>query len=60
MPKCYVCQGEGPHVTEMTDGRTSYDVCDSCRPFVNLLFHVHGSLNTAVREAVQAKRGSKD
>ena len=44
----------------MTDGVTSHTVCDDCRSLVNTLFHVYRSLSTAVLEAAQAKRGSRD
>jgi hypothetical protein len=57
--KCFVCHGTNT-VTEMTDGRTSHNVCDSCRELVNMLFVIYQSLNEAVLEAAQAKRGSKE
>lgn len=55
---CVVCQQMNG--AEMTDGRTRHAVCDVCREFVNVLFFVYGSLNTAVREAAQAKRGTTE
>ena len=57
MKQCFVCHGEGNHVSDMTDGRTSHLVCDGCRELVNMLFFVHRSLGVAVLEAAQAKRG---
>jgi hypothetical protein len=53
---CMVCGGsEG--VSEMTDGRELYPVCDVCRELVNLFFHVYGSLAEAIRQAQTAKGG---
>ena len=57
---CFVCQGGIGVVTEMTDGAFSTTVCDGCRELVTLMFHVHRDLMTAVLEAAQAKRGTRD
>ena len=56
--KCFVCHGENNTVSEMTDGRTNHMVCDFCRELVTPFFLIYGSLQMAVMEAAQAKRGS--
>jgi hypothetical protein len=55
--QCFVCQGTDNHVSEMTDGKSRHLVCDGCRVLVNMMFAVYGSLERAVQEATQAKRG---
>jgi len=55
--RCFVCLGEGNHVSEMTDGLTNHLVCDGCRELVTPFFYIYGSLSKAVSEAAQAKRG---
>ena len=60
MKQCFVCHGEGNHVSDMTDGRTSHLVCDGCRELVTPFFYVFGNLTRAVQEAAQAKRGSRE
>lgn len=56
--ECNVCKGTRG-VAEMTDGRTPVQLCDGCRPLVVSLFHIHGSLTTAVWEAAKAKGGAE-
>ena len=57
--ECFVCGGgeECEVVSQMTDGRYGYAVCDACRTLVMVLFQIHGSLSKAVLEAAQALRG---
>ena len=57
MDKCLVCDTEGPSVTEMTDGRDHYPVCDDCRDLVKVFFGVYLSIKTAVIEAAYTQRG---
>ena len=55
---CFVCQGTGNHVSEMTDGTFSTTICDECRQIVTPFFHIYRNLMEAVLEAARAKRGA--
>jgi len=57
---CRVCDTKimTAGVSEMTDGRNTFALCDGCRPMVVTFYHVYHNLPKAVDEARQARMGS--
>jgi len=55
---CRVCGCENSNtISEMTDGRSSFMLCDDCRELVRTFYFVYHNLPKAVSEARQAKTG---